>query len=130
MARLLHWIAIVSCLLVAAGFIAFANDELDKGSKGQVNKIDNIQEAQQRPVATGEAAREAEHSDFREYIDDANDVLLAPFEGIVGSADNAWVETGVPTLLALLAYGVGLTLLANSLPKPKAHGGDWRTEHA
>jgi hypothetical protein len=128
MARLLHWIAIVACLLVAAGFITFAADELDKGSKEQVGKVANIQEAEGAPQGTGEAAREKQHGLVREAIDDANDVLLAPFNGLVSEDDNIWVEHGIPALLALLAYGVGLVMLANSLPKPKAHGGDWRTE--
>ena len=33
-----------------------------------------------------------------------NDVLLAPFAGLIDS-DNAWVNHGVPSLLALLVYG-------------------------
>jgi hypothetical protein len=33
----------------------------------------------------------------------------------------------VPAVLALLAYGLGLMLLANYLPKPRTRAsGDWR----
>ena len=53
---------------------------------------------------------------MREAIDDANDLLLQPFSGLVNSPSN-WVMHGVPALLALLVYGLGLGLLANSLPK-------------
>ena len=62
---------------------------------------------------------------MREVVDDANDVLLAPFVDLIDS-DSAWVNHGVPTLLALLLYGVGLGFLANMMPKPRAHGSDWR----
>ena len=55
-----------------------------------------------------------------------NDVLLAPFAGLIDS-DNGWVNHGVPSLLALLVYGLGLGTLANMWPKRRAHGGDWRT---
>jgi hypothetical protein len=61
----------------------------------------------------------------REAIDDANDVLLAPFASVIDS-DSAWVNHGVPALLGLLLYGVGLGLLANMVPQQRAHGGDWR----
>ena len=77
------------------------------------------------PTPQEEKAREARNSGFREVIDDANDVLLAPFADLIDS-DNSWVNHGVPALLALLLYGVGLGLLANWLPKERAHGGDWR----
>ena len=34
---------------------------------------------------------------------------------------------GVPTLMGLLVYGLGLGLLANFLPKSRDPSGDWRT---
>ena len=63
---------------------------------------------------------------MREAIDDANDVLLRPFAGLVDS-DSAWVNHGMPAVLALLIYGFGLGMLANMLPKQRQHAGDWRT---
>jgi hypothetical protein len=128
MARLIHFVAVVACLLVAAGFVTFANDELDKGSKEQVSKLNERLTDNPAPSSTPktEVQRERQHGQVREAIDDANDVLLAPFENVVES-DNAWVQHGVPALLALVAYGLLLIMLANSLPKPKAHGEDWRT---
>ena len=79
-----------------------------------------------RPSADQEAARERTHGKVRETIDDANDVLLRPFVDLVDSK-SAWVNHGIPALLALLIYGFGLGLLANLLPKERTHGGDWRT---
>ena len=54
-----------------------------------------------------------------------NDVLLAPFADLIDS-DSAWVMHGLPALLALLLYGVGLGFLANLLPRERHHGKDWR----
>ena len=133
MAKLVHWLVIGACLLVVLGFAAFAADELNHGSQTQVTKVNDdlgsqntLPQAVKQTRPLTEAEREKAHSSVREAIDDANDVLLAPFDGVV-SSDNAWVQHGVPTLLALLVYGFLVALIANSLPKPKAHGGDWRT---
>ena len=126
MGSLLRVIAIAACLLVALGFGGFVSDQAGHASEGQVGKL-NQEAPQPVPSAPDEALRERRQSSLREHIDDANDVLLAPFSGITGSHD-AWVSRGVPTLLALLAYGFGLTLLANFLPGRKRHSdAGWRT---
>jgi hypothetical protein len=125
MARLIHTLAVMACVIVGIGFVTFAADELRHGSETQQAKLSKELNTP-APSAVEERKREREHGTVREAIDDANDVLLAPFSGIVDSGNN-WVERGVPTLLALLAYGLVLLLIANSLPKPKAHSGDWRT---
>jgi hypothetical protein len=134
MGSVIRWIAILTSVIVALGFLAFAVDEMDRGSKNQQNALarglsdlePNASINSPNPTPAEEKAREKAHGPVREAIDDANDVLLAPFAGLVDS-DNAWVQHGVPTLLALLVYGLGLGMLANMLPKSRAHGGDWRT---
>jgi hypothetical protein len=78
------------------------------------------------PSAKQENLREQEHSSVREAIDDADDVLLQPFTGLVDS-DSNWVQRGLPSLLGLLVYGLGLGMLANFMPKPKSASADWRT---
>jgi len=131
MAGLLRLVAVCTCALVALSFAMFAADEMDRGSKTQQQAIDagsgvtgpSIPPA---PTPEEEAVREKQHSSAREAIDDANDVLVSPFSDVVTSKSN-WVNHGVPALLALLVYGVGLAMLANFLPRAKAHGGDWRT---
>ena len=60
----------------------------------------------------GEREREKRNSSFREYIDDANDVLLKPFAGIVSETSGRWTQRGVPTLLGLLLYGFVIAYLA------------------
>jgi hypothetical protein len=123
MGSLLRFVAIAVSGIVVLGFVLFALDEADKGSQAQQQKLER--ELSPSPSAQGEAVRERRHGAFREAVDDANDVLLAPFADLIDS-DNSWVNHGVPALLALLLYGVGLGLLANWLPKERAHGGDWR----
>jgi hypothetical protein len=127
MAALLRLVAIVSCAIVVIGFIAFASDAATEGSSKQVQRIEQAMD-EPAPAAGAEQTREKRHGKIRETIDDANDVLLKPFAGVVDSND-AWVRRIVPTVLALLTYGLGLTLLANVLPKRRSRstGGDWRT---
>jgi hypothetical protein len=126
MGSLIRFVAIGISLVVVLGFAMFAIDEADKGSKHQHAKLERELGTTVAPDERQEAARERGHSSVREAIDDANDVLLRPFADLVDS-DNAWVNHGIPALLALLIYGFGLGLLANMLPKQRQHGGDWRT---
>jgi hypothetical protein len=128
MGSVIRLVAIVMSGFVLVGFAFFAVDELDRGSKTQQQALatgssDVIPIA---PTPADEAAREAAHGDLRELVDDVNDVILGPFSDIVDPGDDVWFARGVPTLLALLLYGVGLGFLANMLPKQRAHGADWR----
>jgi hypothetical protein len=130
MGSLIRLLAIVTSGIVLLGFVLFAVDEISHGSKTQQQTLDrelgdtNVADPV-APTPQEERAREAQHGTVREAVDDANDVLLAPFANVVDSS-NAWVEHGVPALLALLVYGFGLGLLANMLPKARSSGGDWR----
>ena len=99
----LRTVAVVACLIVAAGFVLFAVDELSGASHRQQSEISGT--AAPQPSAT------APHKGLRGAIDRADGPLLKPFANIVTSS-NAWVERGVPTLMALLVYGMGLGFLA------------------
>ena len=126
MVKLLHYAIIAACVLVVLGFAGFVTDEMRYGSQTQQSKLaEELNDPTAGPATKAKRARE--HTKVRETIDDANDVLLSPFTSLVESSHSIWVKRGVPTLLALLAYGLLLALIANSLPKPKPHGGDWRT---
>src|SRR3954467_7903890 len=126
MAALLRIAAVVACAIVVLGFMTFANEEASRGSDEQVARVGQAMN-DPVPAADAERAREKEHGEARETLDDANDLLLTPFAGVVDSKD-VWVQRLAPTVLALLAYGVGLTLLANFLPRRKSRSsGDWRT---
>jgi hypothetical protein len=131
MGSVIRLVAIVLSGFVLFGFAFFCVDELDRGSKTQQQALGNELRGitdDPAPIARtsgDEAAREAVNGTFREVVDDANDLLLAPFVDLVDSND-VWVARGVPTILALLLYGLGLGFLANMLPKQRAHGDDWR----
>jgi hypothetical protein len=124
MAHTVRIVAAIACLLVVLGFTTFATEEIRHGSESQQAKLTEVVGGP-APTPRLEREREREHGVAREAVDDAGDVLLAPFTGVVESK-NLWVQHGVPAVLGLLAYGLGLSLLANWLPKPKARGGDWR----
>jgi hypothetical protein len=132
MGTIIRTLAIAASAVVALSFAMFAWDEVDRGSKVQQRELgegtgNRVEIAiDPAPSADQEALRERSHSSVREAIDDVNDVLLQPFTGLVDSPNN-WVIRGVPTLLGLLVYGLGLGLLANFLPKSRDTSGDWRT---
>jgi len=131
MGSVIRLLAIGTSGIVLLGFGLFAVDQIDEGSRTQQRVLDDalgnsdVSANAVAPTAEEENAREKEHGSVRELVDDANDVLLAPFADLVDS-DKAWVTHGVPALLGLFVYGLGLGLLANMLPKQRAHGRDWR----
>ena len=124
MAAFVRTIAIVASSLVAVGFLLFALEQAGNGSQEQQAKINDAL-AEPAPTPRQEFLRERENGDVREFIDDTNDVLLAPFADLVGG-DDLWMQRVIPALLALLVYGAGGLLLANFLPKPRREVGDWR----
>jgi hypothetical protein len=132
MGAILRLLAIGTSVVIALGFVMFAADEMDRGSKtqqqalAQETGVPEPKLADVAPPPEEELMRERQHGSFRELVDDANDVLLAPFSDVVDSNDS-WVIRGVPTLLGLLVFGLGLGLLANFLPKQQSHARDWRT---
>ena len=90
------------------------------------------------PSAHDEAFREAHQGRFHETVDDANDVLLAPFAGLIDS-NSAWVNHGVPALRVIC--GVFIVYLLCCLAcssvrggitsrKPFSMGGVWATIRA
>ncbi len=132
MGSFVRLVAILTSGIVLLGFAFFATDELGRGSENQQRKLDKevtgtvMDPTPIAPTSDQEAARERVNGTFREWVDDANDVLLGPFTNIVDS-DDRWVTHGLPAILALLLYGLGLGMLANMLPKERETGGDWRT---
>jgi hypothetical protein len=103
--RALVLASVACCLLVAASFVLFARDQVSGASKAQVAQL----------ATTATPARGAAHprprAQPRRFIDNAAHALTSPFESVV-SSHNAWVDHGVPAVIALLVYGVGLGYLA------------------
>ena len=109
----LRWASTIACVILLISFGLFAIEKAEGGSKEQQNKLEGINNP--APTAETERQREKEHGDVREAIDDADDVLIAPFSGVVSSG-SIWAKRGVATLLALLVYGLVARILIGYLP--------------
>jgi hypothetical protein len=87
------------------------NTVVELTSRGEKRTVGNVNTPS--PPADVERRREAEHGDFHEYVDDANDILLAPFANILDS-NSIWVQRLFTAALALLLYGGVLLFIARS----------------
>lgn len=108
----LRWLAIFASAFVVLGFLFFATDQTSSASKNQVRAIGGKQGVELKSVTKVpnpdpeiEDLRELENDGFHEFVDDVNDVLLAPFTGIYDE-DNIWLRRIVPGGIALLLYGL------------------------
>lgn len=107
---------VLASAVVVLSFVLFAIDEAGHASRRATDAIAGLQAARSPdPSPREERAREAAHGAVREAVDDVDDVLVAPFAPIVSGYDSAWVRRGVPALLAVLVYGVGLAFVARRL---------------
>jgi hypothetical protein len=111
--RLLRLASTIACLIVIVSFALFAIEQAKGGSKQQVKKLEGIN--QPAPSGAAEHRRERTHGKVRETIDDADDVLINPFAGVVTSG-SVWAKRGVSALLALLVYGILARFLIAYLP--------------
>jgi hypothetical protein len=109
----LRTLAIAISAILVISFGLFAIDETRAASQQSAAQIaghDATRSAD--PSPDQERAREQAHSSVRELIDDANDVLVSPFSGIVAGSSSSWARRGVPGLLGLLVFGFGLGYLS------------------
>jgi hypothetical protein len=104
--------AIVASVFVALGWGLFAIDQARGASHESVAGIAGDPTTFPDPTPRQERVREKSHGTVREFVDDVNDVLLAPFAGIVDDSDSEWVRRSIPALIALLVYGFGGGFLA------------------
>jgi hypothetical protein len=123
--------SLVCSLIVLLSFAMFATDQARHGSKqtvatlGQEDGTATSQTAQNAqdnvnapdPSARIERAREKQHGQPREIIDEGNDVLVSPFKSVVSGSKSIWVQRIVTALLALLVFGFGLRMLAAWVPR-------------
>jgi hypothetical protein len=113
MEGLLRTVAVITSAIVLVSFGLFAIDESRDASNASVAGIAGLEATRVAdPTASEERAREQAHGKVHEAIDDADDVLVKPFASITNGSSSSWVRRGVPTLLALLIYGLGLSFLA------------------
>jgi hypothetical protein len=102
--RALVLIALAASLLLLASFAMFANDQVAGASKHQQSElVAGAQQAQPAPrPPVGQPRR---------FIDGAAGKLTSPFASLVQS-DSPWATKGLPTVIALVVYGVGIGFLA------------------
>jgi len=113
MEGLLRTAAMVVSAIVLVSFGLFAIDETRDASNRSVAAVEGLEATRSAdPTAGEERARERAHNSVREAIDDADDILVAPFAPVIDSSSSSWVRRGMPTLLALVVYGFGLAFLA------------------
>ena len=98
--------SLICCGLVIASFALFARNQLAGASKHQQTEIVAGNQVTSEP-AVGNHAK----SQPGKFIDGAAADLTSPFRSLIKS-NSVWVQEIVPTMLALLVYGVGLGFLA------------------
>jgi hypothetical protein len=104
--RSIKLISLVCCGLVVLSFAMFARDQMAGASVHQQTELASGNNAATVPVAPTKP--EAQPGRF---INHAAKALTSPFDAIVRSS-NAWVQHGLPAVVALLVYGLGLGYLA------------------
>jgi hypothetical protein len=120
-AATVRWASLIACAFVILSFLFFAVNQTSNASQNQANAITGGEQVKAssitklpNPPPAVERLREKENSGLHEFIDDVDDVLLAPFTGISNSS-SIWVRRLIPLGLALLIYGLGGQYLARSL---------------
>ena len=104
--RAIKLISIACCALVVVSFAMFARDQMAGASAHQQTELASGNNASTVPVAPSKPEGQPGR-----FINQAAKTLTSPFHAIVRSS-NAWVEHGLPALVALLVYGLGLGYLA------------------
>jgi hypothetical protein len=99
-------VALACTAVVLASFALFARDQIAGASVHQQQEI-----ATGVPHVPGVAPVGTHHTQPRRFIDGFASALTSPFRSLIDSGSQ-WVMHGIPALLALLVYGVGLGYLA------------------
>jgi hypothetical protein len=97
--------SLISCTLVFVSFALFAHDQVAGASQRQQNAL--VSTVTPAPATSGHHTV----GQPRRFIDNAAKGLMSPFATLVHSK-NAWVSHGLPAIVALLVYGLGLGTLA------------------
>lgn len=115
----LRFLSVVCSLIALLSLGAFAIDQARSGSEASragIARQDHVTtddpSGYANPTPAQERLREAVHGPVREALDDADDIVVAPFASISDGSSSAWARRGVPALLALVVYGFGLGFLA------------------
>ncbi|HET9075279.1 MAG TPA: hypothetical protein VFN48_11935 [Solirubrobacteraceae bacterium] len=108
MSKLLHYASMLCCAFVIGSFFLFAVSQTSHASQSQASAVAN---GTVSGVPSAPAPPLAREHQPRRFIDQVARKLESPFLNIV-STRSAWVTRLVPTAVALLIYGFGLSYLA------------------
>jgi hypothetical protein len=113
LAGLLRALSVVASAIVLLSFGLFALDETRAASQRSASEVAGLRASRSAdPDPTEERARERAHSSVRELIDDADDVLIAPFTWAAPQDSGKWAQRGIPAVVALVVYAFVLPFLA------------------
>ena len=110
--RLLRFASFVTCAIVVASFMIFAVGQTSNASSTQQAALTIGTATASTSTATTGVAAPAPKSSLHRVIDEANERLTAPFNGIAPSSSNEWLDRIVKLLLALAVYGFALGFVA------------------
>lgn len=101
----------IACLVVVVSFAIFAVEQTEAASTRQQNLVTGTAIGAPAPHDAKRSPKGAVHS----TIDEVAEALTSPFSGVTAGSTSQWITRGVGTLLALLAYGLGVGYLARML---------------
>lgn len=107
-ARILHLVSVVICLIVIASFALFVIDQTSSASAHQQQVLNGEANGRNGPPGTSAAHK----GSVRAALDDASDALTSPFSGVTSSSSSQWTIRIVRLALALALYGFGLSFVA------------------
>ena len=118
---ILRYASIAITAVLVLSFVMFVTDQSDTATAHEVATLnsENGPGTTPAPAAPAPKLPAKQHGEPRKTIDNVAGKLTQPFDGLVSSSKSRWVRKGVPTMIALLLFGFGLSVLAGYLPKPK-----------
>lgn len=119
---ILRYASIAITAILVLSFVMFVSDQSSSGTASEVATLNTENGPGTAPATPGTPAPKPapkQHGEPRRTIDEVANDLTRPFEGFVANSKSKWVRKGIPTLVALLIFGFGLSLLAGYMPKPK-----------
>lgn len=116
---ILRYASIAITAILVLSFVMFVSDQSSSGTASEVATLNSQNGSTTTPTAPAPKPPAKEHGEPRSTIDKVAADLTRPFEGFAGNSKSKWARKGIPTLIALLIFGFGLSLLAGYMPKPK-----------
>ena len=114
---ILRYTSIAITAILVLSFVMFVTDQSASGTASEVATLNSENGSTTTPAPATPKPPAKQHGEPRKTIDDLAGKLTKPFDGVAGNSHSKWVRKGLPTLIALLLFGFGLSVLAGYLPK-------------